>query len=121
MSEQEIARSEQVRENAVHLVRLGKQALLLSRVDGVVHAVENRCPHLGLPLARGEVADGAIRCPFHGSRFSLCDGRNLDWVNALGPVTLPEWSRRLVALGKQPTGLQTFAVRERDGAVYLEL
>lgn len=121
MAEIEVAKSVDVREDAVLAVRAAGRALLLTRVEGRVHALENRCPHLGLPLTRGCVQNGAIRCPFHGSRFDLCSGANLDWVSSIAGLPLPQWSRTLVALGRRPAGLQTFAARERDGAVWVEV
>lgn len=32
-------------------------------------ALEDRCPHRGLPLSRGEVIDGALQCGYHGIQF----------------------------------------------------
>ncbi|MDR3418884.1 MAG: Rieske 2Fe-2S domain-containing protein [Nevskia sp.] len=120
MDRVKLADSAEVREGAVHAVKAEGRSILLSRVGGKVCAVENRCPHFGLPLARGKVADGTIRCPFHGSRFDLCSGENLDWVKSVGGLPLPEWSRGLVALGKQPTPLRRFEVNEENGAVFLQ-
>ena len=37
-------------------------------------AVHAQCAHAGGPLAEGELVDGAIQCPWHGSRFRLADG-----------------------------------------------
>ena len=36
--------------------------------------MENACAHLGGPLDEGEIADGVVTCPWHGSRFRLSDG-----------------------------------------------
>lgn len=120
MADIEVAKATEVVEGAALAVRAAGHSIVLSRVAGKVCAVENRCPHLGLPLARGKIVDGTIRCPFHGSSFDLCSGANLDWVNSIASLPLPVWSRKLVALGRAPTALRTFAVRERDGALYIE-
>ena len=53
--------------------------------DGQVHALAGQCSHLGGPLADGEVVDGCVVCPWHGSTFRLTDG----W-NATGPATGPQ-------------------------------
>ncbi len=119
MNKLRLADSAAVREGAVLTAQAAGASLILSRVGGKVCAVENKCPHFGLPLARGKVADGTIRCPWHGSRFDLCSGANLDWVNSVAGLPLPQWSRGLVALGKQPAPLRRFEVREEDGAVFL--
>jgi nitrite reductase/ring-hydroxylating ferredoxin subunit len=47
--------------------------------DGeAVHAVDNRCPHMGFPLHRGSVADGILTCHWHHARFDLCSGGTFD-------------------------------------------
>ena len=43
-------------------------------VGQTVHALANRCTHRGGPLHEGEVADGQVTCPWHGSRFELSTG-----------------------------------------------
>lgn len=49
---------------------------------GQVHVLADACSHLGGPLSEGEVTDGCVRCPWHGSVFRLSDG----W-NVRGPAT----------------------------------
>src|SRR5947208_879079 len=49
-----------------------------------VHAVDNRCPHMGFPLHRGTVADGILTCHWHHARFDLCSGGTFDqWADDL--------------------------------------
>jgi len=71
--------------------------VLLYRDGAEILAVHDRCSHRGCSLASGEVQDGVIECPCHGSRFSLRDGHILR-----GPATTP-----------QPA----FEARERAGRV----
>ncbi|GAA2285954.1 hypothetical protein GCM10010145_39710 [Streptomyces ruber] len=59
--------------------------LVVREPGGQVHALAERCSHLGGPLAEGTVADGCVRCPWHGSVFRLADG----W-NVRGPATAPQ-------------------------------
>jgi nitrite reductase/ring-hydroxylating ferredoxin subunit/uncharacterized membrane protein len=54
--------------------QVGAVPVLLVRDGGRLHALHNRCTHRGGSLAEGEVADGAVTCPLHGSVFSLEDG-----------------------------------------------
>jgi nitrite reductase/ring-hydroxylating ferredoxin subunit len=95
--------------------------ILLSRVAGRVHAVVDRCPHMGMSLAKGRCVDGVVTCPWHNSRFDLCTGRNLDWVSAVMGVPMPAWTHKAIAMGKAPAPLQTLPVSERDGEVFVEL
>ncbi|KMO44046.1 (2Fe-2S)-binding protein [Methylobacterium tarhaniae] len=53
---------------------LGADKVLLLRRDGAVRAIGARCTHLGAPLAKGIVAGGEVRCPWHHARFSLETG-----------------------------------------------
>lgn len=48
--------------------------VLLVRDHGEVFALSDRCAHRGGPLHEGEVSDGCITCPLHGSTFRLRDG-----------------------------------------------
>ncbi|MCS6846521.1 MAG: Rieske (2Fe-2S) protein [Anaerolineae bacterium] len=95
--------------------------IVVARVRDGYCAVINKCPHLGLPIAGGKVEDGVITCPFHNSRFDMCTGRNLDWVQGVVGVKLPEWSRKIIALGKEPAPIQSFKVTEEDGKLFVEI
>ncbi|MEU1853686.1 Rieske (2Fe-2S) protein [Streptomyces sp. NPDC019990] len=59
--------------------------LVVRETGGTVHALAERCSHLAGPLSEGTVADGCVRCPWHGSVFRLSDG----W-NVRGPATSPQ-------------------------------
>jgi len=48
--------------------------LLVVRDGGEVRVLADRCSHRGGPLSEGEIADGCVTCPWHGSRFRLADG-----------------------------------------------
>ncbi len=101
--------------------KTGEHAVLVIRSGETFYAVENRCAHLGLPLAGGKVEDDTITCPFHGSRFSLKTGENLDWVTGVAGMRMPGWSRRLLELGKSPAPLPTFKLVVEEGKLYLVL
>lgn len=116
---QKVADATDVVENQLLEVRLADQRLLLTRVKGRAVAVLNVCPHMGLSMGKGTVSEGVLRCPWHGSRFDFCTGKNLDWVNAFVGVPMPTWTHKMIAMGKSPAPLQTLPVEERDGAVFV--
>ncbi|MGH3065513.1 MAG: Rieske (2Fe-2S) protein [Gaiellaceae bacterium] len=79
---------------AASLAELQAAGRLVLNVDGhtlclfadgdAVHAVDNRCPHMGFPLHRGTVADGILTCHWHHARFDLCSGGTFDqWADDL--------------------------------------
>ncbi|MCX7607624.1 MAG: Rieske (2Fe-2S) protein [Anaerolineales bacterium] len=96
-------------------------SILVIRVPDGFRAVANRCPHLGLPLAGGKVEGDTITCPFHNSQFHLSTGENLDWVRGLAGIPLPNWSRRLLLMGKRPAPLATYPVVVEDDNLYVEI
>jgi nitrite reductase/ring-hydroxylating ferredoxin subunit len=66
------------------VVGVGGQTLCLFADGDAVHAVDNRCPHMGFPLHRGTVADGILTCHWHHARFDLCSGGTFDqWADDL--------------------------------------
>jgi nitrite reductase/ring-hydroxylating ferredoxin subunit/uncharacterized membrane protein len=67
------------------VARVGRSDVLLVRHDGRVLALADRCSHRGGPLHEGELVDGCIQCPWHGSRFLLEDGSI-----ARGPASRPQ-------------------------------
>ena len=62
-------------DQAVRKVEVEGRAVLLHRYGGEVYAIENACTHAGGPLDEGEVKDGIVTCPWHGSQFRLRDGQ----------------------------------------------
>ncbi|MGH9075635.1 MAG: Rieske (2Fe-2S) protein, partial [Acidimicrobiales bacterium] len=58
-------------------VSAGGVPVVLVRRGEDVCALSATCVHAGGPLDEGEVLDGSIRCPWHGSIFRLTDGKAL--------------------------------------------
>lgn len=59
--------------------------IVLVRTNGAIQALAATCTHMGGPLADGELDEGCIRCPWHGSTFRLDDGSVVR-----GPATAPQ-------------------------------
>jgi nitrite reductase/ring-hydroxylating ferredoxin subunit len=116
-----VAALSEVREDKGFCVKTKDVNLVLVKLGGMVHALENRCPHLGLPIGRGKIEHGEIVCPFHGSRFSLVTGQNTDWVSAVAGVKIPAWSRALLSLGRKPQPVRTFPVSVEGQDVYVDV
>jgi nitrite reductase/ring-hydroxylating ferredoxin subunit/uncharacterized membrane protein len=66
-------------------IDVGGVAVLLARDGGTLVALADRCTHRGGPLHEGEIADGCVTCPWHGTRFALRDG-----TVQCGPGTRPQ-------------------------------
>jgi nitrite reductase/ring-hydroxylating ferredoxin subunit len=116
-----VATASQVKEGELFPVKVENQKVMLTRVDGKVHALENKCPHLGMPLAKGKVCDGVVTCPWHGASYNLTTGANVKWVDSFVGIPLPEWSHQALSLGKSPQGLKTFAVSEQGDEISISI
>jgi len=121
MAQTEVAKSGQIREGVAYVTSAGGVSVVVTRVRGEVQAFENKCPHLGLSLGKGKIDNGTITCPFHGSKFDICSGRNLDWVTGVMGMQAPGWARAIIGLGKRPAGLKVFLASERDGEVFVDV
>lgn len=112
-----VATSSQVKEDELLPVKVENQKAIVTRVDGKLYAVENKCPHLGMPLAKGKVCNHAVTCRWHGATFDLTTGENVKWVDSFVGIPLPEWSHQVLSVGKPAQGLKTFTVTEQDNDV----
>ena len=74
-----------VREGALVRVEVAGNAVLLARRSGRLFAIGATCSHYGGPLQDGHLVDDQVVCPWHASRFRLCDGGV-----ARGPATVPQ-------------------------------
>ena len=92
-------RSDDLPEGESRYAEVGGVGVMVARHGGTVYAISSRCSHRGGPLDEGELSDGCVTCPWHGSVFRLADGGV-----ERGPAAYP-----------QPS----WPVRERDGVIEL--
>lgn len=89
-------------DNSMKCLHAGEIPVLLAKQNGQIYALANTCSHLGGPLNEGELLDDcAVKCPWHGSVFSLKDGSVIS-----GPATESE---------------PKFDVRVNDGQIEIKL
>ena len=51
----------------------GFEILVINR-NKKFYCLEARCTHAGAPLAEGQLENGVLKCPWHGSRFNIETG-----------------------------------------------
>jgi len=76
-----VSRSEDVTDEPISVELLGEFWCLV-RIDGVLSALPDRCPHRYAPLSAGSVVDGTLECGYHGFRFAA-DGTCVE-IPAIG-------------------------------------
>ncbi len=73
--------------------------IALFRTPGGVFACDNRCPHQGYALVRGDVKDGMLTCAWHNWKFDLGSG--------------------ICRHGGE--NIRTYPVRVRDGQIFVDI
>jgi nitrite reductase/ring-hydroxylating ferredoxin subunit len=66
--------------NTMRAFDLSGRRVLVVNLDGSFYALDDLCPHLAVPLSRGELKDGCVTCPGHGSVFDVKSGEAKKWV-----------------------------------------
>lgn len=106
-----------VSEGALSIVEADGHSIGITRVDGLLRAIRNECPHNGAPLCRGTISatyppddahtfgtaelDGRIlACPWHGRQFDVVTGQ---------------------ALYQSDVSALTYEVWEEDGGVFVRV
>ncbi len=74
-------------EGGMRRIEIDGAGVLLSRSekDGRVCAIAATCNHMGGPLEHGDREGDTVICPWHNSRFDLCNGKVID-----GPAVFPQ-------------------------------
>lgn len=83
---------------------LNQKVVMFRDAEGRVAVLEDRCVHRSLPLSKGQVEDGRVRCGYHGLLFSA-DGR---CVEIPGQAQVPAKAR-----------VSSYPVREQDDLVWI--
>jgi nitrite reductase/ring-hydroxylating ferredoxin subunit len=104
-------------------VSLASGTCLLFRVEDRVRAVNQRCPHLGVPLRAQDVnAEGVVTCWFHGAQFEGASGA------VLRPPLSKDWQRKIplgfgtlaaAVIPKKCKALASYAVEIRGSAIWV--
>jgi 3-phenylpropionate/trans-cinnamate dioxygenase ferredoxin subunit len=53
---------------------IGDHGLVVCRVEGTLHALDDNCSHADTPLSEGRLRGFGITCPLHGASFDVRDG-----------------------------------------------
>jgi carbazole 1,9a-dioxygenase terminal dioxygenase component len=79
-------------------VTLLGEAVLLTRVDGVVRAIQDRCAHRGVRFSAQPLCfqKGTVSCWYHGWTYDVTDGRLCDVLTSpqspvIGRVSIPTY------------------------------
>lgn len=100
--------SSAVPDNDYRIVDAGRWSLVVARIAGRIHVVENMCGHQarrmdGGLLQQGPGGEPCIECPHHAMRFDLRDGHIVEDAGHLGM-----------------SPLRTIESQEREGSIFVK-
>jgi nitrite reductase/ring-hydroxylating ferredoxin subunit len=85
------------------VVKVEDRQIALFRIDDRFYAVDNRCPHMGYPLALGSVRGETLTCDWHNWKFGLSDGAcSFGGEDVRAYAVRVEGGRVLVDLAEEP-------------------
>jgi nitrite reductase/ring-hydroxylating ferredoxin subunit len=121
MTKTKIATTRDVRADKVLKANANGKSVIVAKVGDKYCSIANKCPHLNLPLAKGKFENGTITCPFHGSKFEICTGKNVEWVESVVGIPLPGAAKKMMAMGKSPTDVASFAVTQEGEDLFIDI
>ena len=120
MAKVKIASTNDISPNKVLKTSANGQSIIVAKVGDKHCAIANKCPHFGLPMAKGKFENGVITCPFHGSKFEICTGKNVEWVESFVGLPLPNIAKKMIAMGKAPTDVASFTVTQEGNDLFID-
>lgn len=120
MTNIKIATTNDVNADKVLKTKANGKSVLVAKIGDQYCSIANKCPHLGLPMAKGKLENGVITCPFHGSKFEICTGKNVEWVESLVGIPLPGAAKKMMAMGKAPTDVANYTVTQEGEDLFID-
>jgi nitrite reductase/ring-hydroxylating ferredoxin subunit len=97
--------AQELAEGGLATVKSGDKEILLAKVDGKIHAIDNACGHLAYPLNQGRLEGHIVTCLWHFARFDVRTGEvvsaGIDFDN-LKPLEVQLSADGNLAIGKKP-------------------
>jgi nitrite reductase/ring-hydroxylating ferredoxin subunit len=85
MAKKSIGQVKDLANAPLHGVTIDGKQILVATLDGKFFAIGNVCTHNGCRLSGGKLEGDTVRCPCHGSGFSIRTGEAVH-----GPAKNPE-------------------------------
>lgn len=111
----DIAGAGELQDGQMKKVEVDGRELLVARVEGSYHVIDDRCPHMGGDLSKGSLQGSVVTCPRHGSQFDVRDGRLIRWT---------DWSGIKLTVGKlfkSPRSTKSYEVKREGDTISVDL
>jgi len=124
MSTERLCAEADVQENSLQRITLCNTIdICVTRLNGQVYAVIDRCGHRNAPLSRGELDGDVVTCPVHEGKFSLITGavvqKPVDRDRSADSPRAP-WGRGIGEMVRT-LDLERIEVTSSGGSLFVEL
>jgi nitrite reductase/ring-hydroxylating ferredoxin subunit len=109
MSKIKLCSVSEIPENDVKTFKIENRDIAVFKVEGKFYAIDRLCTHLRGNLAKGKLEGKTIKCPLHGSVFSLESGELLS-----PPGTVAGWF-------KKAKNTHIYKTSVKDDFLYVEI
>ena len=75
---QRVANKKDLQDGGLLKVEAQGKEIVLSMVEGKIHAIDEICTHEGGPLDEGELDGYSLKCPWHYAVFGVRNGKVSD-------------------------------------------
>ena len=109
------------------LIKVKRDDILVIKDGDKFYAMNNRCPHIGMPLNAGGCDRGkkTVHCKFHSSDFSYEDGTAKKWLDVKGFEKVMVWlfskfdkdAKKMMEMAPKPA--ETFSTKVEDDYVWV--
>lgn len=106
-------------ENQAVKIDIGNIEILITKVDGKLYAVGDRCGHMNASLYEGEIENGIVTCPMHKARFDLRTGKNIQEPK-IPKLLSPTKTGKLMNQVKTHD-LPVYPIRTENGEIFIEI
>ena len=130
-----LAAEDEIEEGSLQRITANDIDFCVARINGAVSIVEDRCPHMNVPLSFGTLEGCVVTCPQHRAAFDLSNftkvadavmGGGGGGREAPSSPPDPEMQARLERRAKMMAAVRTkplvvFTPVQRDGSIYVLL
>lgn len=98
-------KAHEIAEGDLTTAKIGEREILLAKVEGKIHAIDNACGHLAYPLNEGRLEGHVVTCPWHFARFDVRTGAVVSAgieVGELGQLEVQIASDGTLGIDKEP-------------------
>ncbi len=91
-------------------VLINERPILVVAHEGEAYAINDKCPHKGMPLSPGIYENGVIRCKEHGLQVDVKTGQ-----------VVPSPKAKFLVPNPDQQTIKTFKTLIADGDVFIEV